>query len=124
MLKVMLSSTTIDLPQHRAAAREAILEQKMFPLMMERMPAAGSSAWDESIKMVQECDIYVLVIGLRYGTLHDNGNSITEEEYDFAVRSTTKKRLVYIAARDHPFFLEDYEDDPNRLTKLKRFKEK
>ena len=123
IIRVMLSSTTLDLPAHREAGRIAIMEQGMHPVMMESLAASPSDASSVSLKMVEESDIYLLVIGVRYGTIWTDGNSITELEYDFALR-TDKKRLVFIAAEDHPFTMKDFDQDAERFEKLRRFKEK
>ena len=125
MTKVMLSSTTFDLPDHRALAREAILQQDMVPMMMENLPASGMNVKTASLQMVEDSDVYILIIGVRYGTIWEDGEgrSITEHEYDFASR-TNKKLLVFIASGKHPFARMDYEDDAGKLEKLQRFTKK
>ena len=88
--KVMISSTAIDLPQHPKEAMEACLRQGMFPIMMEYLPASDAAAIEASHKMVDDADIYVLILGHRYGYVPRQNNkwriSITEMEYNRAVK--------------------------------------
>ena len=42
--KVMISSTAIDLPEHRDLVKDACLRQGMFPVMMEHLPAMRGSS--------------------------------------------------------------------------------
>ena len=41
--KAMLSSTAFDLPEHRAAAREACIDAGVFPVGMESLPARDAT---------------------------------------------------------------------------------
>ena len=78
-LKVIISSTARDLPEHRKDVMDACLRQGMFPMMMEHLPAADADAIAESLRIVDEADIYLGVFAHRYGYVpkgHDI--SITE----------------------------------------------
>jgi hypothetical protein len=44
--KVLISSTALDLPEHRKQIVEACLRQNMFPLRMEDLPANSDEAGD------------------------------------------------------------------------------
>jgi hypothetical protein len=66
-LKVMISSTARDLPDHRKEVMAACLRQGMFPTMMEHLPAADADAIAESLRMVVEANIYLGVFAHRYG---------------------------------------------------------
>ncbi len=82
----MISSTARDLPEHRKEVMDACLRQGMFPMMMEHLPASDAEAIAESLKMVDEAEIYVGVFAHRYGYVpkgHDI--SVTEMEYNRAV---------------------------------------
>src|ERR1017187_8239759 len=81
----MISSTSLDLPEHRKAAMDACLRQSFFPLMMEHLPASDDDAIRESLRMVDEANIYLGILAYRYGHVpkgHDI--SITEMEYNHA----------------------------------------
>jgi tetratricopeptide (TPR) repeat protein len=82
---VMVSSTMIDLPDHRKEVLAACLQQGMFPKMMEHLPASPDQALTASLKMVDEADVYVGVFAHRYGFVPSGFDlSITEAEYNRA----------------------------------------
>jgi hypothetical protein len=48
----MISSTSLDLPQHRKQAREACERQGFFPSVMENLPARDADAIRVSLEAV------------------------------------------------------------------------
>ena len=64
---VMISSTARDLPEHRKQVMDACLAQDMFPKMMEHLPASDGDAIEESLRMVDEADVYLGIFACRYG---------------------------------------------------------
>ena len=109
MKKVMISSTALDLPDHRSQVRDACLRQGMFPLMMEYLPARDADAIAESLHMVNEADIYLGIFAYRYGYIpkgHDI--SITEMEYKRAVERGIP-RLLFLMHEKHPLTAADVE---------------
>lgn len=102
ILRVFISSTTVDLKAHRQHAMDACLRQGMLPIMMEHLPAADTDAVGVSLKMVEESDIYVGIFGRRYGYVPANfDQSITELEYEHAVKLGLP-RLIFIMDDAHP----------------------
>src|SRR5437660_12785050 len=96
----MVSSTAIDLPEHRNEVKDACLRQGMLPIMMEHLPASDADAIAESLRMVDEAEIYLGIFAHRYGHVpagHDI--SITEMEYDRAVERGIP-RLVFLMHED------------------------
>src|SRR3989441_12705672 len=87
-LRVMISSTARDLPEHRKEVMDACLRQGMFPIMMEHLPASDDEAIPASLQMVNEADIYLLILAHRYGYVPKASNpdqlSVTEHEYNRA----------------------------------------
>src|SRR5438128_1117477 len=84
--KVMISSTAIDLPEHRDLVKDACERQGMFPVMMEHLPASSAGTIQASMRMVNEVDAYLGVFAHRYGFIPEGHNiSITEMEYNRAV---------------------------------------
>lgn len=85
-LQVFISSTYTDLKAERQAAVEAILKAGHIPAGMELF-AAGSQSQMEIIKhWIEESDVYMLILGGRYGSIEPNsGLSYIEVEYDYAV---------------------------------------
>ncbi|HEX7720857.1 MAG TPA: tetratricopeptide repeat protein [Pyrinomonadaceae bacterium] len=111
-LKVMISSTSHDLPKHREQVREACLQQGMFPIMMEQLPASDAEAIPASLKLVDQADIYLLILAHRYGyvPLSDNPAqiSVTEHEYNHALERRIPS-LTFAMHEDHPLRAEDVE---------------
>ncbi len=100
--KVMISSTALDLPEHRELVMKACLRQSMFPIMMEHMPAADADAIEESLRIVNEADIYLGIFAFRYGYIPKGYDiSITEMEYNRAVERGIP-RLIFLMDEDHP----------------------
>ncbi len=109
MKKVMISSTALDLPDHRNQVRDACLRQSMFPLMMEYLPASDAEAIVESLRMVNEADIYLGVFAYRYGYVPKGLDiSITEMEYNRAVERGIP-RLLFLMHEKHPLTAADVE---------------
>lgn len=61
-LRVMISSTAADLPEHRKQVVDACLRQGMFPLRMEDLPATSDDAAAASVKLVDDADVFIGVI--------------------------------------------------------------
>ena len=57
--KLMISSTAIDLPEHRDLVKDACERQGMFPVMMEHLAASSADAMQASMKLVNEVDAYL-----------------------------------------------------------------
>jgi hypothetical protein len=126
-IKVVISSTARDLPEHRKEVMDACLRQGMFPMMMEHLPASDAEAISASLKLVDEADIYVGVFAHRYGYVPQHNNpqqiSITEMEYDRAVERKIP-RLIFIIDKNRPladFTIDDIDTGEN-AAKLAQFK--
>lgn len=124
-IDVFISSTSIDLPDHRAAVRDAILSLGLFPSGMEHWPVGGENPVDLCRQKVESAEIYLGFYAHRYGWRppgHD-GKSITELEYDWAAEVLRDgkpiPRLCFIMDDEHPWpkkLMEtDAEDALNRF---------
>lgn len=105
-LDVMISSTSKDLPNHRQQAMDAINRAGMGYLVMETLGARLGDAISESLDLVDLAEIYVGIIGKRYGYIPDDPRnpehiSVTEMEYNRAM-SRGIPVLIFIMADDHP----------------------
>ena len=86
--------------EERQAAVEAILKKGHIPAGMELFTAGDKSQWDVIKKWIDESDIYLLILGGRYGSIdNETGLSYTEMEYNYALE---KKK---------PFFALSLSDD-------------
>jgi len=83
--KIFISSTVFDLTNERTAAYNAVNKVGGFPIMSEKtMEAQSTDSITACLNKVMESDIYVLIIGGRYGWQPNGKESITEMEYQTA----------------------------------------
>lgn len=98
-LQVFVSSTYTDLKKERQAAVAAILKLGHIPAGMELFTAGDQSQWDTIKTWINESDVYMLILGGRYGSVEEkSGLSYTELEYDYAVQ--TGKPFFAVAITD------------------------
>lgn len=84
--QVFISSTFSDLKEERQAAVEAILTAGHIPAGMELFAAGDESQMVVIKRWIDDSDIYMLILGGRYGSIDPaSGLSYTELEYDYAV---------------------------------------
>nr|WP_308530350.1 DUF4062 domain-containing protein [uncultured Serratia sp.] len=99
-LQVFISSTFTDLIEERQAAVSSILKNGDIPAGMELFTASDKSQWDIIKRWIDESDVYILILGGRYGSIEsESGLSYTELEYNYALE--TNKPLFSIVIHDH-----------------------
>lgn len=87
-LQIFISSTYTDLIEERQSAVQAVLRAGNIPAGMELFSAGNKSQLETIKKWIDESDIYMLILGGRYGSLEpDSQLSYTEIEYQYAVDS-------------------------------------
>ena len=128
-LTAMISSTALDLPEHRAAVKEACLSAGVFPIGMEHLPARDASGITVSLEMVDKADIYLGIYAWRYGWVPDGKLvSVTEMEFDRAIERQAagklREILIFTAHDDHPCTNKDIEKGDDAQRKLTAFKTK
>jgi hypothetical protein len=85
-LQVFVSSTYDDLKEERQAAVEAILSSGNIPAGMELFAAGDESQMTVIERWIDESDIYLLILGGRYGSIEPKtGKSYTQLEFEYAV---------------------------------------
>lgn len=85
-LQVFVSSTYTDLKEERQAAVEAILQAGHIPAGMELFSAGNDSQLQTIYKWIDESDVYMLILGGRYGSVDaKTGKSYTQLEYEYAL---------------------------------------
>lgn len=105
-IDVMLSSTFIDLVEHRETVIASMNGLLLTPLAQEFDAATDSDLIKESLERVERADVYVGIIGLRYGQRpvcpirNPDRLSLTELEYRCAVRLQLP-RLMFISGPEH-----------------------
>jgi CheY-like chemotaxis protein len=96
-IKVFISSTMAELSAERATIKQAILDlgSEYHPELAEdwaARPEPPSQLWQRGVR---ECDVFILVIGVKYGMpLSDIDISPTEDEYNQALKAE-KPILVF-----------------------------
>lgn len=131
----MISSTAVDLPDHRKQVVEACLRAGVFPIGMEQLPARDASGVQVSLEMVDKADIYIGIYAWRYGWVpnvpgvpNPDKFSITEMEFNRALErklsGELKDILIFVMHDDHAIRARDKEDSTEALEKLRKFKER
>ncbi len=97
--QVFISSTFEDLREERQAAVEAILKAGHIPAGMELFTAGDQSQMDVIRRWIDESDIFMLILGGRYGSIEPKSRkSYTELEYDHAL--SISKTLFAVVLTD------------------------
>ncbi|WP_214846349.1 DUF4062 domain-containing protein [Exiguobacterium sp. S90] len=86
--QVFISSTYTDLIEERQHAVEAVLNANHIPAGMELFKAGSLDQLQTIERWIDESDIYMLILGGRYGTLEPKSKkSYTHLEFDYALKS-------------------------------------
>ncbi|RKS93765.1 uncharacterized protein DUF4062 [Flavobacterium limicola] len=126
-LQIFISSTFTDLIEERQAAVEAVLRAGNIPAGMELFSAGNKSQLDTIKKWIGESDIYILILGGRYGSLENESQiSYTEIEYRYALE--LDKPFFAIVVNDEMMKQKVHSQGQNVLElenqdKYKKFKE-
>ena len=120
--KAFLSSTSKDLLTWRDAVGDTLRESGLAVLRMEDFPAIGKGAAPGSLDMLKKCDLLVGIYARRYGTVGENGRSITEEEYDGA-KEMKLPRICFMLREAAEWPTELIEGEPG-ASALQRLKDK
>lgn len=99
-LQVFVSYTYTDLIEERQAAVKAILDAGHIPAGMELFKA-GKSQMRTIQKWIDDSDVYMLILGGRYGSIESvSGKSYTHLEYEYAL---SKNMPVFAIVLDDAF---------------------
>lgn len=105
-MKIFISSTFLDLSFHRLRVIEAVDRLRHNGLDvewigMEVFGARNELPADACLKLLDECDLYLGIFGVRYGSIDpQTGRSMTELEYRRAVEDN-KPRLIFLIDEQH-----------------------
>ncbi len=92
--QVFVSSTYEDLIEERKQVTQAILECNCFPAGMELFPASDKSQWDFIKQVIDESDIYLVIIAGRYGSTKKGKKPISYTEMEFNYAKKIKKPII------------------------------
>lgn len=120
-MKVFLSSTYVDLIEHRKAAVNSLRAMGEEVEHMEIFGARDEEPTKASLDELERCDVLVGIYAYRYGTVPKGSKlSVTEQEY---LHATSKKIPILVFVVN-----DDYDWPPKKmdesLTKIKKFKAK
>lgn len=110
---VFVSSTFEDMKDIRKAVLERLYSTEDFmPIGMENFMASDSSQLDYIRDRLNDTDIYVLLLGGRYGTLTPHGDkSYTHKEYEMSKANPNVRVLSFVCS------------NPGDLTEQKRWRD-
>lgn len=91
--QVFVSSTYEDLREERQAAVQAILQSGNMPAGMELFTAGNASQMDVIKRWIDESDVFMLILGPRYGSIEPESKM-----------SYVESELRYAASQGKPFF--------------------
>jgi predicted HTH transcriptional regulator len=89
--------------------QDALLGKYFVPFIFEELPAANQSAQQTYISEVQNSDIYLGVIGVKYGFVDNDSISPTEKEFDEATK-WNKYRICFVKVLGNGEKREEKED--------------
>jgi tetratricopeptide (TPR) repeat protein len=99
-IKRVMIGSTLDLVDERNTACNACRQSGTFPESTEVWTAETGETLDLSLRKVRECEVYLCIIGYRYGTLPKNDNrSYTEMELAEALADKKRAVLVFVRKR-------------------------
>lgn len=94
----MISSTIEDLKRERDAIDGAIRHFRLQRFRSEMLGSLARSPREVCEELARDCDLYVLIVGRRYGWIIPDLNvSVTEREYTAARDQDPSKILVYVS---------------------------
>jgi len=106
--KIFISAHQKELKEERAAVKEIILSnltlRDFFDVFLfEDSPAKGKSPVTTYLKQVDNSDIYIGIIGNKYGIKGKDGFSPTEREFRRFIKTKPKEEvLIFIKETDDP----------------------
>lgn len=96
MKKIFVSSTYTDLIPHRKSIWKLLKNYNAEITGMEEFGARSSAPLETCITYAEECDIYIGIIGMRYGSIEKKSRkSFTQIEYETAIKNN-KEILIYL----------------------------
>ncbi len=116
-LQVFISSTYLDLITERQKVVQAVLDAGHIPAGMELFNAGDESQMNTIKKWIDDSDVYVLLLGKRYGAIEPNTKkSYTQLEYEYALE---KKKPMFSLIVENP----SGEGDETTMNEYKVFKD-
>jgi len=125
---VSISSSFIDLQEHRTTLIRVINAQGLAATALEYLPANDTDI-SSSLDLLKGSAAYVAIIDHRYGYIPEDPRrnpdrlSITELQFNEASKLDLPIQ-IFIMSSDHPVRLRDVETDPAKLHKLSALRDR
>lgn len=121
---VFVSSTFIDLAEHRETVQKALRQLGAIDISMENLGARDERPKDECLRIIsKEVNSFVGIYAHRYGYIpKGDRKSITEAEYDAASQANLP-RFIYLVNEDAPWPPRLIDGGPT-ASKLEKFKQR
>ena len=115
IIKVFISSTSLDLKDYRAVARNVILDIGWHPIMMEHFGTSPEPTVEACCRRVDDSNVFLLIMAFRRGwvPLEDKGGNGTDSMTTLELARAREKGipiLTLLASETWPGNL--WEDDP------------
>lgn len=108
-IAVLISSSMLDLEEHRKAVFEACLRVGASPTMVETLPHTNAEFDDAMNRTIDQADVYIGIFGFRYGYIPPGQDrSVMELEYRRVVERGIP-RLIFVMSDKHPIRIQDVE---------------
>ncbi len=126
---VMISSTFIDLKEHRAVLMKALGKEKLLVIGMENyVPVPDHDEISSSLQMIRLSTAYIGLIGHRYGQVITSPQnpldfSVSRVEFEQAQRRGLPT-LVFVMSDEHDVKRTAVETDPQKAKKLAEYRER
>jgi predicted HTH transcriptional regulator len=104
-LRIFISSVQKELAEERRAVKEFILHDPLFSrfiddvFLFEDIPAQSRKPDDIYLSEVERCDVFIGILGNKYGWKNSDGKSPVELEFDHASAARCD-RLVFVKGDD------------------------
>ena len=119
---VFVSSTFLDLEEHRRLVQDAITRLEHGPRAMEFFGALPNSPREECLRLVRASEIFVGIVGMRYGSIDPaSGKSLSQLEYEEAI-ALRLPCLIYLIDEDRHPVLPRHIEFGEGASKLSAFK--
>lgn len=100
---VFVSSTFVDLEEHRRLVQDAITRLEHGPRAMEYFGALSDLPREECLRLVRGSEVFVGVLGMRYGSVEpQSGKSLSQLEYEEAIALRLPCLMYIIDEERHP----------------------
>ncbi len=101
--KVFISGTFRDLAAERSAVADAAERAGLTPIRFEALPATRGTIQDALVQAVDDADLFVLLIGFRYGFVAKGVQKSGPETELERARGAGKPILVFMVSQSAPW---------------------